>query len=498
MMLNAGGIAGLSLFAAGALVVYLMYPAFKTPAPPDFPVPDTPAEAARQDITYLKYALRELDRSFSPESWAALERAMEDLSVRAESLDAAALEMGLAKAVATANNGHTNVMGVGWGLTLNSIPLKFYWFSDGLYAVQSDASNADLLGARVLTIGGRSPGELSHLFRPYVGGANGLARELSVRFMRSPEAMRAVGLQESPSAVYLRLETRDGKLMERSVAATAIPSSGPLPEAAEELPAFDPRELYWSRRDLSPIRLPEAAPHPRPTADGRQWTHILDGTILPLSLRDPNRFYWADELPEWSALFVQINTTLDEPGRQPLQAFLRGVLDSAAESRPRFAILDLRSNPGGSYLLTAAFTRKLPSLIPEDGRIFILTSGNTYSAGVIAAARLKYFSGARGEIVGEPMGDHARFWAEAATRIVLPNSGLRVGYATGYHDWENSCSLRQIRTCYLPNYFLGVAAGSLDPTIPVSWSFTDYVAGKDTVLEEVLQIIAATEGPGRS
>jgi hypothetical protein len=183
---------------------------------------------------------------------------------------------------------------------------------------------------------------------------------------------------------------------------------------------------------------------------------------------------------------------MDEPGREPLRTFVERTFEEAAARQPRFAVVDLRSAPGGSYPRAAELTRDLPALIPEGGKIFILTSGNTFSAGIVTAARLKYFSGARAEIVGEPVGDHPQFWAEAATRIVLPNSALRVGYATGYHDWENGCSFTQILVCYPPNYFMGVAAGDLDPTVPVSWSFADYLEGKDTALERILQIIAAS------
>jgi hypothetical protein len=91
------------------------------------------------------------------------------------------------------------------------------------------------------------------------------------------------------------------------------------------------------------------------------------------------------------------------------------------------------------------------------------------------------------------MGDFPQFWAEAAARIVLPNSGLRVGYATKYHDWANGCSPAQILVCFPLNYYLGVAAGDLDPTIPVTWPFGDYLRGRDASVDRVLQLIAEDE-----
>jgi hypothetical protein len=473
--------------------LYLMYPAFKVPSPPEFATPNNRAEANKQDLAYLRETLHEMDRSFSSAEWATFDMEIDDLSRRADKLDAAALEMGIAKAVAVANNGHTNLLGAGRGLTLNSIPLRFYRFADGLRVVKADPANWDLLGARVLQVAGRAPDELAQIFAAYVGGSAALSRELSVYFMESPLALHAIGLQDSASTSELTLETVDGDVIVRNAVAVPVPASGPAPEKTPQTLRFDRRELYWPRRDLSPIPLPTEAPFPQPINDGRQWGHVLDKRNVPFTLKNPNSFYWATYLAGGKVLFLQINAIMDEPGGEPLKTFLETALKDVAAKKPRFVILDLRSNPGGSYPQAADFTQKLPTLMPKDGKIFILTSGNTFSAAIITAARLKYFSGIRGEIVGEPMGDHPQFWAEAATRIGLPNSGLRVAYATGYHDWEHGCSIVQILICYPANFSLGVAAGDLQPTLPVSWSFADYVEGKDTAIEKIMQIAAVAE-----
>src|SRR4029453_13276109 len=141
-----------------------------TPSPPQFVVPANRTEAHRQDLTYLKQALHQVDRSFSAAEWRTFDLRIDELAARAESLHAAAFEMGIAKAVATAANGHTNVLGALRGLTLNSIPLRFYWFNEGLYVVKADPGYVDLLGAKVLRIGGLTPAELVNASVSYVGG----------------------------------------------------------------------------------------------------------------------------------------------------------------------------------------------------------------------------------------------------------------------------------------------------------------------------------------
>jgi hypothetical protein len=36
---------------------------------------------------------------------------------------------------------------------------------------------------------------------------------------------------------------------------------------------------------------------------------------------------------------------------------------------------------------------------------------------------------------------------------------------------------------------LRVSAGNLDPTMPVSWRFADYLEGKDTAVERIMETI---------
>lgn len=484
------GVIAIMLAIFGSLL-YLMYPALETPSPPRFAAAGSAAEANRQDLAYLREALHEMDRSFSKEEWARFDRQIDELTERAGQLDAAALEMGIARAVAVTGNGHTNVLGTLRGLTLDSIPLRFYWFKDGLHLVRADPEYAELLGAKVLQIGGRAPEELVRELGAYVGGSPSLARELAIYAMESPQALHAIGLMGAPDAADVVLQTADGQVVERRIPAVPVAASGAAPEKSPQSLRFDPRELHWPRRALSPVPLPPTAEYPQPTGDGRAWAHVLDQRKVPYTLQNSNRFYWTTYLAGTKVLFLQINTIMDQPGQETLGTFLEGAFADARVKRPQFAIVDLRWNPGGSYQHIADFTQQLPQLIPAKGKVFILTSGNTFSAGIVTTARLKYFSGARGVIVGEPIGDYPQFWAEAATRIVLPNSGLRVGYATGYHDWQNGCSPSQVLICYLPNYTLGVAAGDLVPQLPVSWSFADYLEGRDTAIEKIMQLIGA-------
>jgi hypothetical protein len=73
--------------------------------------------------------------------------------------------------------------------------------------------------------------------------------------------------------------------------------------------------------------------------------------------------------------------------------------------------------------------------------------------------------------------------AEGGT-ITLPNSRISVRHSNGFHDWGEGCS--DPGTCYWPAVAFGVRGVSLEPDVRVDAMFTDYVAGRDPVLDAVM------------
>ncbi|SFD48973.1 hypothetical protein SAMN05428997_13024 [Bosea sp. CRIB-10] len=409
-----------------------------------------------QDLTHLR-RLPEVERSFTAQSRVAFDQAVAALELRAGELDRAGLAMAAAKAVALADNGHTNVLGLAGDRGFNAVPIRLSWFADGLFVIATDYERRQLLGGEVLGVNGRSIAALVEALRPHVGGPANLAREFVPNFLISPELLHAAGL-----AV-----TADGSTFEIRMAGGSAGSVDIAANAATQAPH---NRFLWPKGNLSPLGL----------ANG--WRHVLDGVALPTYLTRLDANYW-HAYPADDLLYVQINRVGDQPP-VGLSAHLANILDAAAKKPVRDAIVDLRFNSGGDYTLTADFTRRLPELLPPDGRLFILTSANTFSAAISTAARLKYYAGARAVIFGEAMGDRSRFWGEGGATL-LPNSKLAVRYTTAFHDWEHGCSLSQIKTCFLLNYVYGVPAGDLRPNVTIAPRFADYAAGKDPVMLEV-------------
>jgi hypothetical protein len=456
---------------AAAGLAYLMYPVWKPYPAMDFPPADTQADKNRQDLEYLS-RLPEIDRSFSKEKRRAFARALDRLIPQSGTFDRAKLALEAARLTAFPDNGHTSVLTELNDTSFKSVPIRLGVFSDGLFVIKVRDVDKDLLGAQLLEVNGRPVDSVITAFRPYVGGPQALLRQHAPRLIISPEILTAAGLNGSADDSQYRFRLANGTTVERLLSAIEAPPR------ADDSP-------YWPVRDLSPV----------PTlTNGPGWSHVLDAPPLYLSRLDEN--YWHAYVDEGRVLFLQINRMRDQ-GRQRLVDYLAGVLDQVRRRGTKFVVVDLRYNRGGDYTLAADFSRRLSEAMPADGRIFILTGGNTFSAAISTVARLRFFSGSRALQVGEPVGDRGRFWGEG-DRAILPNSKIVVRYATAYHDWENGCELEQITTCFLLNYVYGVPAGALTPQITASPRFAYYASGRDMVMDEVMKIIRSVAIASRS
>ncbi len=453
-------VAVLILVVAPAAVI--LYPTFKSYPQLKFPPAASQAERNRQDLDLLR-RLPEVERSFTNQTRSAFNTAMAELSARAPDLDRAGFAMGAARAVALADNGHTSVMALVGGHGFNALPVRFGWFADGLFVVAARPDQHSLLGAQLVGFEDRSPQQLLDGLRAYVGGPANLARELSPNLIASPELLHAAGLAGKAESAALVLRLRDGTQTSQTLAAE--------PGTPEPL-----TRTFWPKRYLSPVPVPD---------DNGSWEHVLQGVPVPPALTRPDRFFWHDYPGDGSVLYVQINRVRDQDGKS-LHGYLADVLAEAKTRRIRNAVVDLRFNPGGDYTQSADFSKQLPELVPQAGKVLILTSGTTFSAALSTAAMLKYHAGRRGILVGEPMGDRSKFWGEGGN-VTLPNSRLAVRYTTAYHDWEDGCGLAQVTTCFFLNYVYGTPSGSLAPAIPVAQTFASYAAGEDAVLAEALK-----------
>ena len=426
------------------------------PAAPAYPQPRDQAEANMQDLDYLA-RFTDADRAFSDEARVEFARRVAKLRERSATLSRGELLMGVAKALAVADNAHTNVERAYWRAYLNSAPVRFEWFEEGLFIIRAREAQAALLGSRVLAIDGMAPELLVRDASKYFGGSPEHARVSSLLFMESPQALHVV--HPDVPADRLSLSLDDGKGTVEKV----------------ELTAVDPRDappVVRPGRLLSPeSEFGEKAP----------WRGVLGGTP-PESLRDPSHNLYVARIAE-DVLYLHLwSIRSDAKGRMDDQ------IHAALKQRERWrrVIVDLRFDTGGDYPDLYHAIEELPSHLTRDGKVIVITDNTTFSAAIITAALVKHFAGPRTVIVGERPRDRLVFWAEG-NQVTLPNSKIDIALSTGLHDWARGC--RDWARCYWPNIWYGaIGVGNVEPDVRVAWRFEDYRRGVDTVLERALGV----------
>ncbi len=419
---------------------------------PDRPSPRDAAEARRQDLDDLRL-LPDYDRSFSAAAFSAFLGGIDALRSRADGLSLPEFEMEVSRLVALAGNAHTTVSKTQRVAVFGRAPVRLAWFADGLYVVRATGPATELLGRRVVSIDGRLADDALAAVQPYLSGTAERARDDSPPLFECPALLRVIW--PDTDGVHLALAFADGS----NATLAALP---PAPD----------------RFDIQPVRAIMDYP-----AEG--WATELSRTpAVPLSLREPGRMAFAVDLGDGGA-YIRINGNEDDAAG-PLAEQLTRIADMAPKGGWRRIVLDLRFNEGGDELKTMDFTARLPGLLTADGGLWIVTGNATFSAAIIAAARAKVFVGARAHIVGERVGDRNPFWTGGGAPLVLRNSGIAIAHGYFKQDWESGC--RAVDVCSPLQFAFGVAAGDLSPEVEVGWSFADYAAGRDTVLERVVAL----------
>jgi hypothetical protein len=236
---------------------------------------------------------------------------------------------------------------------------------------------------------------------------------------------------------------------------------------------------------LSPERIAREPPDWRPL--------LPKDALLPVFLRDYTVPFRSECWPQKQACYVQLRSNEDEPGH-PIGEFLSQVRRQVSTAHPRFLILDLRLDQGGDLTKTFSFMSSVTRLANSIEHVYLLTSAWTFSAGEFSTAAARAHGGGRLTIIGDQVGDRTRFWAEGSA-FVLPNSKLTLHFATGLHDYTRSCFGEH--GCFWVLYAFPAQVRTLDPDIAVTYTFADYVALRDPLLQKALhEAGAASTGPG--
>jgi tetratricopeptide (TPR) repeat protein len=433
-------------FLIGAALILLQLEALTA-----WPAQTAPSRASgltdqqwREDIDFLAKTVAEKHRHpFDLLSRADFDKAVAALRDRIPALADHEVVVGMIKLVAMLRDGHSRLtLPVGpaadtqshtptaapkTGMAFHILPFRLYLFSDGLYVQAATPEHRDLVGARIVRIGTMTAEAALEAVRPAVHYDSEMWLKLvGPQFLGVPEIIQACGVTEAIERTPLTLE-KDGR--------TTTVVLEPLPASP------DPAWVVWS--DVS-------------------------GTPKPLFLRNTDKTFWFEILPDRKALYAQVNSVQDGE-TETLAAFSARMVAAARAAGADRIVLDLRLNGGGNNYLGRGLVLALLGAenLNRYGRLYTIIGRNTFSAAVSLVSALERWS--ETIFVGEPTGNVPSQYGDSR-RYLLPHSGLTVRLSSVY--WRDA-EVDERRPWVAP-----------DIATPLAWA--DYAAGRDPALEAAL------------
>jgi tetratricopeptide (TPR) repeat protein len=345
--------------------------------------------------------------------------------------------VGLARIVSSFKYGHTalgfrSIKGV-----FHQLPINLYQFNDGVYVQGVHQNYKQALGAKVIAIEGVSVDQALLAIKPVVPVENEqYFKAYGLRYMIIPEVLHAQGvIKKLSNTVELTLK-KEGKTFKLQF--------NTLPEG-ETVPT-----VYGFVEQKG------------------DWLDARNQDQTPLYLKNLDKIYYFEYLPEDKTVYVRQSQVQDEPDEN-IPAFYTRVFDFIEKNDVEKLVIDVRLNGGGNnYKNKAVITRIIEAKkINKVGKFYVIIGRRTFSASQNLVNEIDNYTNAI--FVGEPTAENINFYGDNR-RIELPNSKIPAFLSFAW--WQDK-----------PQWENGPWTA---PQLAIDMSFEEYQKNIDPVLETAL------------
>jgi len=344
--------------------------------------------------------------------------------------------VGFAKIIGMFKYGHTRVGFREGPVPYHKLPLNLYQFPDGLYIISAHKNYADLVGSKITAVEGMPIEKVLKAIYPVVPVENSqFFKAYGGIYLVIPEVLHAQGITKSlQKKINFGLE-KDGKTFKSVISAT------------------------------DDLEIPTHYGDPKPHND---WIGIRDQSKNPYYLKNLEKIYYYEYLPEQKTVYVRHSQIQDDPSEK-IPAFYDRVFNFIENNEVEKLILDVRLNGGGNnYKNKAIVTRIIEhKKINQKGKFFVIIGRRTFSACQNLVNELSNYTNVI--FVGEPTAENINFYGDNR-RVELPKTKLPVYLSFAWWQdkpqWEN--------------------APFTVPQLAVEMSFDDYKSNRDPVLDTAL------------
>ncbi len=389
----------------------------------------------RHDLRFLLHEIKRMHFDpFRTTKEAEVDALAKQLDADIASLSAEQVLVRLMRIVRAFGDGHTSIRRR--GKQPARLPIDLYLFPEGLYITAADPDHRELVGAKVVKIGGQPAEQAVAAAEDITPRDNAMTvKAFAPHALGSTTLLRGLGFASAGKPVSLDLEDASGQ--QRHV-------------------------------ELEPVDN---------SSDHKKWVRAVAGQDKPVprSLTALDKVYWFESLPEQKAIYFQFNG-VGNGGSESLRDFCKRLFAAAAEPQVECLVIDMRYNGGGNTFLNVPLIEGIirSEKLSEPGRLFVIIGRDTFSAAQNTVSELERRT--KAILVGEPTGSCPNFIGESV-HVMLPYSGWGISISDLW--WQHSMAM-DYRSWTPPVLYAPPTAEAFrahrDPALETVWRYRDKLA----------------------
>ncbi|MDC8004343.1 hypothetical protein POV27_09790 [Aureisphaera galaxeae] len=396
------------------------------------------AQQWQEDLKFLQQTVhKDYSFLFKKVTQEEFDTAVDQFHKDIPNLEEHEINVGFAKIIGLFKYGHTRLGISNNPIPFSQLPINLYAFSDGVYVQGIHKDYEKALGAKVIAVGDMPIEKAMEAVYPAVPVENEqFFKAYGFLYLVSPQVLHAQKvIPQMSDTVSLTFE-KDGATFK-------------MPLQALPLGELVPKSYGFVQQK-------------------GDWLDVRDQSKTPLYLKNLDKIYYFEHLPEKKAVYVRHSQIQDEPN-EPTPAFYSRLFDFIEENDVERLILDVRLNGGGNnYKNKAVVTEIIASeKINTVGNLYVILGRRTFSACQNLVNELDNYTNAI--FLGEPTGENINFYGDN-NLVELPNTKLPIYLSFAWWQdkpqWENKPWLA--------------------PHVAVDMSFEQYKNNEDPVLDTCL------------
>ncbi len=354
----------------------------------------------KEDIDYLhRFVANSHKNPYHVITKRAFDSSVNHLNSRIKKLNRIQLITELGKIIACIGDGHTRLQFFRPEVHFHLMPIRLYYYEDGVFIQAIDSSMAWAVGAEVIKIGNTPISDAMKTIAT-VTSADNLSgvKEYAAKYASIPDLLYGLNISDDSLKCNYTILAKDGKTHTIQLRGEAMTSS-------KDFLSFEPfSKRYVRDRDSSSNPVPE----------------YLANSRYPMSLK---------LISGKDILYVQVNEIRNDPSGQRLSEFFTRAVKLFDSTSSKKFVLDLRLNRGGDASLLRPIIHLITghSVINKRGNFYTIIGRRTFSAAGQFVTEL--VENTNVILVGEPSGTGPNRYGETG-ETNLPNSDIIITVST--------------------------------------------------------------------